>query len=95
MKGLITKDALVNSGIRIGPSSNLIVSKIGKPICQKSPTKVDMIDGGLVTCFEVIEDVVIQCFGISISMDLHVILLEGPSYCLVLVRHGMQELHVI
>ena len=30
MKGLIIKDALVNSGIRIGPSSNLIVSKIEK-----------------------------------------------------------------
>ena len=33
MKGLIIKDALVNSGIRIGPSSNLIVSKIGNSIC--------------------------------------------------------------
>ena len=54
-----------------------------------------MVDEGLVSRFGVIEDVVIHCFGISISMDLHVILLEGPSYCLVLVRHGMQELHVI
>ena len=54
-----------------------------------------MIDGGLVTCFGVIEDVVIQCFGISISMDLHVILIKGPSYSLILVRPWMQELHVI
>ena len=54
-----------------------------------------MIYRGLVSHFEVIEDVVIQCFGISISMDLHVILIKGPSYSLILVRPWMQELHVI
>ena len=54
-----------------------------------------MIDGGLVARSGVIEDVVIQCFGISISMDLHVILNKGPSYCLILVRPWVQELHVI
>ena len=59
MKCLITKDALVNSGIRIGPSSSLVVIKIGNSICQKSFTKVDMIDGGLVARFGVIEDIVI------------------------------------
>ena len=95
MKGLITKDALVNSGIRIGSSSNLIVNKIGNSICQKSSNKVDMIDGGFLARFGVIEDVVIQRFGISISMDLHVILIKGPSYSLILVRPWMQELHVI
>ena len=35
MKGILIKDALVSSGIRTGPSSNVIVRKIGNPICQK------------------------------------------------------------
>ena len=95
MKGLLIKDALVNSGIRIRPSSNVIVSKIGNPICQKSSNKVDMVDKGLVPCLGAIEDKVIDCFGMSISMDLHVILLKGSSCSLVLVRPWMQELHVI
>ena len=86
MKGLLINNALVNSGIRIGSSSNLIVNKIGNSICQKSSNKVDMIDGGFLARFGVIEDVVIQRFGISISMDLHVILIKGPSYSLILVR---------
>ena len=59
MKGFIIKDALINSGIRIGLSSKLIVREIGNSICQKSFTKVDMIDGGLVARFGVIEDIVI------------------------------------
>ena len=54
-----------------------------------------MIDGGLVTCFGIIEDVVIQCFGISISMDLHVIFIKVQSYSLILVRPWMEEFHVI
>ena len=41
MKGLLIKDALVNNGIRIDPSSNIIVSKIGNPICQKSSNMVE------------------------------------------------------
>ena len=92
-KGLLIKDALVDSGIRIDPTYNVVVSKIENPIYQKSSIKVDIVDGCLASHFGVIEDV--ECFGISISMDLHVILLKGSSCSLVLVRPWMQELHVI
>ena len=37
-----------------------------------------MVDKGLVPCLGAIEDKVIDFFGISISMDLHVILIKGP-----------------
>ena len=55
----MTKDALVDSVIRIGPTSNVVVSKIGNPIYQKSSTKLDMVGGGLVSHFGVVEDIVI------------------------------------
>ena len=83
MKDGLIKDALVNNGTRIDPSSNVIVSKIGNPICQKSS---NMVDKGLVHCLGATKDKVIDFFGISISMDLHVILIKGPSYSLILVR---------
>ena len=54
-----------------------------------------MVDKGLIRSSGVIEDKVIDVFGISISMDLHVILIKGPSYSLILVRPWIQELHVI
>ena len=95
IKNLLVKHALVDSGIRFGPASNVVVSKIGNPIYQKSSTRVDIIDRHLTYCFGVIEDDVIECFGMTISMDLHVILLNVPSCSLVLVRPWMQELHVI
>ena len=63
---------------------------IGNPICQKIS---NMVDKGLVPYLGAIE--VIDFFGISISMDLHVILIKGPFYSLILVRPWMQELHVI
>ena len=43
----------------------------------------------------IIEDVILECFGICISMDFHVIPLKGPSYSLLLGRPWMQELNVI
>ena len=95
VKGLLVKDALVDSCIRINLTSNAVVSKIGNPIYQKSPTRVDIVDKHLASCFGVIEDVVSECFGMTISMDLHVILLKGPSCSLVLVRPWMQDIHVI
>ena len=95
VKGLLVKDALVDSCIRINLTSNAVVSKIGNPIYQKSPTRVDIVDKHLASCFGVIEDVVSECFGMTISMDLHVILLKGPSCSLVLVRPWIEELHVI
>ena len=87
--------ALVDSGARISLISEVLVTKIGIPICKKSSAKVVVVDGGLVPCLGIIEDVVIECFGISISMDFHVIPLKGPSYSLVLGRPWMQELNVI
>ena len=51
MKVLLISKGLINNGIRIGPSSNFIVSKIGNPIFQKSSKKVD---SGLVPCLEAI-----------------------------------------
>ena len=92
--GLLIKDSLVDSDIRIGPTSKVVVSKIGNLDYQKSATKVDMGDGGLTSHFGFIEGVSIECFGISISMDLHVILLKGHPI-LVLGRPWMQELHII
>ena len=86
VKGILIKDALIDSAIRIDYTSNVILSKIGNPIYQKSSIRVDIVDRHLASCFEVIEDVVIECFGISISMDLHVIILKGSSCSLVLVR---------
>ena len=71
------------------------MSTIGNAIYPNSSTKVDIVDKCLVSRFGVIENVVIKCFGISISMDLHVILLKGPSCSLVLERSWMQGLHVI
>ena len=56
MKGILIKDALVSSGIRTGPSSNVIVRKIGNPICQKLSNKVDR---GLVPCLGAIEDMAV------------------------------------
>ena len=94
VKCLLIEDALVDSGIRIDPMSNVIMSTIGNPIYQKSSTRVDIVDGHLGSHFGVIEDVV-ECFGISISVDLHIILLKGPSCSLVLVRPWMQELTII
>ena len=85
IKGLLIKDSLVDRGIRIGPTFNVILSKTRNPICQESSTKVNIIDKGLVSHLGAIEDVVIQCFGISISMDLYVVLLKGSSYALVLI----------
>ena len=43
--GLLIKDSLVDSDIRIGPTSKVVVSKIGNLIYQKSATKVEMVDG--------------------------------------------------
>ena len=77
-------DALVVSGARISLISEVLVTKIAIPICKKLSAKVVVTDGGLVPCLGIIEDVVIECFGISISMDFHVIPLKGPSYSLVL-----------
>ena len=65
MKDGLIKDALVNNGTRIDPSSNVIVSKIGNPICQKSS---NMVDKGLVPCLRAIEDKAIIFFGISVSI---------------------------
>ena len=74
--------------------SKVVVSKIGNPLCQKSSTKVDVVDVVLISCFGVIKDVIMECFGIlSIFVDLHVIPLKGPSYSLVLVRPSMQDLN--
>ena len=94
INGLLIMDALVDSDIRIDPTSNVIVSKIGNPIYPESSTKIDIVDGHLASCSRFMEDVVIEYFGMSISMDLHVIL-KGTSCSLVLVRPCMQELHVI
>ena len=86
---------MVNSGARISPVSEVLVTKIGIPICKKSSAKVVVDDGGLVPFLGIIEDVVIECYGISISMDFHVIHLKGPPYSLVLGRPWLQELNVI
>ena len=95
MKSLLINDVLVYSSIRIDPTSNVVVSKIGNSNNQKSSTRIDIVDWHLASCFGIIEDVFIECFDISISMDLHVIILEVPSCSLVLVRPWMQELLVI
>ena len=95
IKGFLIKDALVDSGARISLISEVLVTKIGIPICKKSSTKVVVVDGGLVPCLGIIEDMVIYCFGISISMHFHVMHLKGPSFSLVLGRPWMQELNVI
>ena len=42
-----------------------------------------------------VEDVVIKCCGVRISIDFHVIPLKGASYSLVLGRPWMQELNVV
>ena len=68
------------------------MSKIGNPIYQKSSTRVDIVDKHLASWFGIIKELVIECFGMTISMYLHVILLKGPSYSLVIVRPWMQKL---
>ena len=95
IKGYIVKDALVDSGARISLISEVLISKLDIPICKSSSAKVAVADGGLVPCMGIIEDVILECFGICISMDFHVIPLKGPSYSLVLGRPWMQELNVI
>ena len=95
MKGLLIEDALVDSDARISLISNVVVTNIWISICKMSSTKVIVANRGLVPCFGVIEDVVIECFGISISwMYFHVIPRKGPSHSLLLGRPWMQELNV-
>ena len=81
-KGYIVKDALVDNGARISLISEVLLSKLGIPICKSSSMKVVVADRGLVPCMGIIEDVILGCFGICISMDFHVIPLRGPSYSL-------------
>ena len=83
INNLLIKDTLVDSGIRIDRTSTVIVNMIGNPIHQNSSIKVDIMDGCLASHYGVIEDV--ECFDISFSMDLHVILLRGSSCSLLLV----------
>ena len=95
IKGYLIKDALVDSGARINLISETVINRIGIPICKTSSTKVAIADGGLVPCLGIVEDVIIECFGVCISMDFHVIPLKGPSYSFVLRRPWMQELNVV
>ena len=94
-KGLLINNPLGDIEFRIDPTFNVLVSEIGNLIYQRSSTKVDILDRCLASHFGVIEKVAFECFDISISMDLHVIILEVPSCSLVLVRPWMQELRVI
>ena len=87
-KGLLINNPLGDIEFRIDPTFNVLVSEIGNLIYQKSCTKVDIDDVCLASHFGVIEDV--ECFGTSISMDLHIILLKWPSCSLVLVQPWMQ-----
>ena len=95
IKGYLIKDALVDSGARISFISETVINRIGIPICKTSSAKVAIADGGLVPCLGIVEDVIIECFGVCISIDFHVIPLKGPSYSLVLGRPWMQELNVV
>ena len=95
IKGFHIKDALVDSGARVSLISELVVNKVGMPISRSSSARVAVADGGVVHCIGIVEDAIIKCFGVSISMDFHVIALKGPSYSLVLGRPWMQELNVV
>ena len=95
IKGYLIKDSLVDSGARISLISVIAINRVGISICKTSSAKVAVADGGLVPCLGIVEDVIIECFGVCISMDFHVIPLKGPSYSLVLRRPWMQELNVV
>ena len=95
IKGSHIKDALVDSGARVSLISEFVVNKVGILISRSSSARVPVADGGVVHCIGIVEDVVMKCFGVSISMDFHVIPLKGPSYSLVLGRPWMQELNVV
>ena len=87
MEGLLIKDVLVDSGARISLISKVVVTKIGIPIRKKSSAEVVVPNGVFVPCLGIVEDVVIECFGLSISwMYFHVIPRKGSSHSLLLGR---------